>query len=207
MEPFDLLTSAVAPLLEDDINNTDIAGGRGPGGNDNLGDQFFSRRRWNPDGSENSSFILNRREFRSAKILVTGSNYGCGSSSESSVWVPVAFGIRCIVARSFADIYRENCLRKGILPIVLDAPAAADFEATVVAVDGAEAFTVDLEHQRIAGAGHEWSFAIAAGEKKALLTGRDEIEHTLEYGSEIGAFEVRASARAPWLQRVELAAS
>src|SRR5215472_15500704 len=108
---------------------------------------LFYRARRRDDGSEDPDFVLNKPQFRAAGILVTGNNFGAGSSRESAVWSMIANDIRVIVARSFADIYRENCLQNGLLPITLDAADADAFTARVVAVNGGAPFTVDLVSQ------------------------------------------------------------
>jgi 3-isopropylmalate/(R)-2-methylmalate dehydratase small subunit len=206
MEPFVTLTSAAAPLLEDDINTGELSPGAGGGlGNLDFAQLFFGRRRRLADGSDNADFVFNQDRYRQARILVTGANFGCGSSSESSVWAPVAFGIRCIVARSFADIYRENCLKNGILPVSLAPDDAASFEAKVTEVDGAEPFTVDLETETIRGAGTAWQFRIAPGERQALLEGLDPIGMSLRYADDIARFEQRSADQFPWLQQVPAA--
>src|SRR5207237_5681194 len=104
---------------------------------------LFMRARRRDDGSENPDFVLNQPQFRNPGILVTGHNFGAGSSREAAVWGMLANNIRVIVARSFADIYRENCLQNGLLPIVLDPRDAAAFVDRVIAVNGAAPFTVD----------------------------------------------------------------
>src|SRR5262245_53241058 len=121
------------------------------------------RARRRDDGSENPDFVLNQPQFRNPGILVTGNNFGAGSSREAAVWGMLANNIRVIVARSFADIYRENCLQNGLLPIVLEPRDAAAFAERVVAVNGAAPFTVALRTQRIAGpGGGDISFDIPA---------------------------------------------
>jgi 3-isopropylmalate/(R)-2-methylmalate dehydratase small subunit len=203
MEPFVTLTSAAAPLLEDDINTGELSPGAGGGlGNLDFAQLFFGRRRRGADGTENAEFVFNQDRYRQARILVTGANFGCGSSGESAVWAPVAFGIRCIVARSFADIYRENCLKNGILPVSLEADDAASFEAKVTEVDGAEPFTVDLKAETISGAGTQWKFRIAPGERQALLEGLDPIGMSLRYAEDIARFEQQTTEQFPWLQEV-----
>jgi 3-isopropylmalate dehydratase small subunit len=114
---------------------------------------LFMRARRRDDGSEDPSFVLNKPRFRNPGILVTGHNFGAGSSREAAVWGMFANDIRVIVARSFADIYRENCLQNGLLPVMLAAEDAQAFEQRVIAVDGAVPFTVDLNAQRISGPG------------------------------------------------------
>jgi 3-isopropylmalate dehydratase small subunit len=140
-------------------------------------------------------------QFRNPGILVTGHNFGAGSSREAAVWSVLANNIRAIVARSFADIYRENCLQNGLLPVVIDAAAADAFEARVIAVDGSAPFTVDLESQRISGpGGPDVAFDIAPADRVRLLEGLDDIGLTLKHVDEIKAWEHRTAAGQPWLQ-------
>jgi 3-isopropylmalate/(R)-2-methylmalate dehydratase small subunit len=200
MEPFRTVTSVAAPLIEDDINTGEIAPGAGGGlGDVDFAALFFGRRRRDVDGREIPGFVLNEDRYRHTQILVAGGNFGCGSSSESSVWVPVAFGIRCIVARSFADIYRENCLKNGILPVVLGPDAAPSFESAVLRIDGSEPFTVDLVEQQISGAGGQWAFEVSPGERQALVEGLDPIGLSLRHADGIAAFEQKTADSWPWL--------
>src|SRR5712692_8041328 len=154
MQPFTTHTGIAVPLIVDDMNTDQIAPVQAMR---NLKPDYkqllFMRARKRDDGSENPDFVLNKPQFRNPGILVTGQNVGAGSSRESAVWGMLANNIRVIVAKSFADIYRENCLQNGLLPVVLG-PADADaFEARVIAVNGAAPFTVDLQAQRISGPG------------------------------------------------------
>jgi 3-isopropylmalate dehydratase small subunit len=158
---------------------------------------LFSRQRTDP------VFVLNRPQFRNAAVLVTGANFGCGSSRESAVWALAAFGFRVVVARSFADIFRENCVKNGVLPIVLASDDADVFEQAVVAADGATQVTVDLAAGRIDGPGEvSCRFEIAAAERDALLRGLDDIGLTLECDAAIAEWEARAQREYPWLQEV-----
>jgi 3-isopropylmalate/(R)-2-methylmalate dehydratase small subunit len=166
-----------------------------------LGKGLFSEQRYKDDGSENPDFVLNQPQFRQPGILVTGHNFGAGSSREAAVWGMLANDIRVIVARSFADIYRENCLQNGLLPIVLAAGAADTFEQRVVAVNGASPFTVDLESQRITGpGGPDIAFDLPAADRMRLLEGLDDIGLTLKHADEIAGWERRIAADQPWLQ-------
>ena len=153
MQPFTSHTGIAVPLLQDDINTDQMA-------------PVQAMREMKPDykkmlfmrsRAENPEFVLNQPQFRNPGILVTGQNFGAGSSREAAVWGMLANNIRVIVAKSFADIYRENCLQNGLLPVVLE-PADADaFIARVVAANGSAPFTVDLPaqtHQRAGRAGH-----------------------------------------------------
>jgi 3-isopropylmalate/(R)-2-methylmalate dehydratase small subunit len=202
MQPFQSHTGIAAPLIKDDINTDQIAPilhSR------NLKEDYramlFHRARRREDGSEDPEFVLNKAQFRTAGILVTGDNFGAGSSRESAVWSMLANGIRVIVAKSFADIYRENCLQNGVLPVVLGAAAADQFIARVVAVDGKTPFTVDLVTQRISGpGGPDIVFEIPAADRTRLLEGLDDIGLTLKHVDDIASWEARTQTAQPWLQ-------
>jgi 3-isopropylmalate/(R)-2-methylmalate dehydratase small subunit len=202
MQPFSRHTAVAAPLLRDDINTDQIAPVMH---SRDLKEDYkvtlFYRARRREDGSEDPDFILNKPQFRDAGILVTGNNFGAGSSRESAVWAMVANNIRVIVAKSFADIYRENCLQNGVLPIVLAAEEADALTARVVAANGAAPFTVDLVSQRISGpGGADMAFDIAPADRTRLLEGLDDIGLTLKHMNEIVSWEQRVAAAQPWLQ-------
>jgi 3-isopropylmalate dehydratase small subunit len=202
MQPFSTHTGIAVPLLKDDINTDQIAPVQAMR---NLKPDYrallFMRSRRRDDGSEDPDFVLNQPQFRSPGILVTGHNFGAGSSRESAVWGMLANNIRVIVAKSFADIYRENCLQNGLLPLVLRDEDAEPFEARVVAVNGGAPFTVDLVAQRISGpGGADLTFEIAAADRMRLLEGLDDIGLTLKHTDEIAAWEKRMAAAQPWLQ-------
>ena len=147
MQPFSSHTGIAVPLLQDDIN-TDMITPVHRSMKPDYAKLLFARTRLLPDGSPDPNFPFNKPQFQRPGILVTGRNFGCGSSREGAVWAMLAVGIKVIVARSFADIYRENCLQNGLLPLELK-PADADaFEARVIAADGATPFTVDLATQK-----------------------------------------------------------
>ena len=137
MQPFTRHTGVAAPLLKDDINTDQVAPILHTRGlKEDYRAMLFHRARRRDDGSEDPDFVLNKPQFRAAVILVTGQNFGAGSSRESAVWSMLANGIRVIVAKSFAEIYRENCLQNGLLPVVLGSDAADEFIARVIAADG-----------------------------------------------------------------------
>src|SRR2546421_10720435 len=145
MQPFTTHTGIAVPLLQDDINTDQVAPVQSMRSlKPDYEALLFMRARRRDDGSENPDFVLNQPQFRNPGILVTGHNFGAGSSREAAVWGMLANGIRVIVARSFADIYRENCLQNGLLPVVLAAADAQAFEARVLAGNGVATFTVDL---------------------------------------------------------------
>ena len=202
MEKFSRHTGIAVPLLKDDINTDQIAPVlHSRGLKEDYRAMLFHRARRREDGSENPDFVLNKPQFRSPGLLVTGQNFGTGSSRESAVWSMLANGIRVIVAKSFADIYRENCLQNGLLPIVLGGDQADNFIARVVEVDGNAPFTVDLVGQRISGpGGDDVAFEIAPADRTRLLEGLDDIGLTLKHMDEIMSWERRAQATQPWLQ-------
>ena len=202
MQPFTRHTAIAAPLLIDDMNTDQIAPVlHGRDLKEDYRAMLFYRARRREDGGDNPDFVLNKPQFRNAGILVTGNNFGAGSSRESAVWGMLANDIRVIVARSFADIYRENCLQNGLLPVVLPPDAADAFTARVIAADGAAPFTVDLETQRISGpGGGDIAFEIAPADRTRLLEGLDDIGLTLKHMAEIASWEQRAAAAQPWLQ-------
>jgi 3-isopropylmalate/(R)-2-methylmalate dehydratase small subunit len=202
MQPFTAQTGIAAPLIKDDINTDQIAPIlHARGLKEDYRAMLFHRARRREDGSEDPDFVLNKPQFRNAAILVTGENFGAGSSRESAVWSMLANGIRVIVAKSFADIYRENCLQNGLLPVVLGAQLGDQFIARVVAVDGQAPFTVDLQTQRISGPdGPDIGFEIPAADRTRLLEGLDDIGLSLKHVDEIASWEARAKAAQPWLQ-------
>jgi 3-isopropylmalate/(R)-2-methylmalate dehydratase small subunit len=202
MQPFTRHTGIAVPLIADDINTDQIAPVQAMRAlKPDYKTLLFMRARARDDGSENPDFVLNMPQFRSPGILVTGQNFGAGSSREAAVWGMLANNIRVIVARSFADIYRENCLQNGLLPVVL-APQDADaFEQRVIAVNGSAPFTVDLEKQTVSGpGGGNLTFDIPAADRMRLLEGLDDIGLTLKHADEIKDWEKRVAAAQPWLQ-------
>jgi 3-isopropylmalate dehydratase small subunit len=202
MQPFTSHMAVAAPLLKDDINTDQIAPIlHSRSLKEDYRAMLFHRARRREDGSEDPNFILNKPQFRNAGILVTGNNFGAGSSREAAVWSMLANNIRVIVAKSFADIYRENCLQNGLLPLVLEPHEAEAFAARVIAVDGAAPFTVDLVSQSIIGpGGTDVAFEVAAADRSRLLEGLDDIGLTLKHMDEIASWEQRAAAAQPWLQ-------
>jgi 3-isopropylmalate/(R)-2-methylmalate dehydratase small subunit len=202
MQPFKTHTGIAVPLLGDDINTDQIAPVQAMRSlKPDYKALLFMRARRRDDGSEDPSFVLNKPQFRSPGILVTGHNFGAGSSREAAVWGMLANNIRVIVARSFADIYRENCLQNGLAPVVLAAEDAQAFEQRVIAVDGAAPFTVDLNAQRISGPGGvDVAFELPAADRMRLLEGLDDIGLTLKHADEIASWEKQTASDQPWLQ-------
>jgi 3-isopropylmalate/(R)-2-methylmalate dehydratase small subunit len=207
VKAFTRINGAAAPFLENDVNTDQIAPvGGGARMSENYAETFFKHRRRLPDGSEDPDFVFNRPQFRNPAIVVAGVNFGCGSSRESAVWAFEAIGVSCIVARSFADIYRENCVQNGILPIVLGDPDASRMESAALVADGRRTFDVDLVAKRIEGPdGLSIAFDIPESDRIRLLEGLDDIGLTLKHLSEIQSLEQRLSADLPWTQHADIA--
>ena len=171
-----------------------------------LGQNLFDEIRFTPDGAEIPDFVLNRAPYRQAKILITGANFGCGSSREHAPWALADFGITCIIAPSFADIFYNNCFKNGILPIILSEAEIAPLMQAAENPDAAE-MEVDLESQMIryqadypSNALAEVRFDMDGGRKSRLLQGLDDIAETLSALSTIEQFEQNRHSRQPWLQ-------
>jgi 3-isopropylmalate/(R)-2-methylmalate dehydratase small subunit len=164
-----------------------------------LGVHLFEEMRRTPDGVEIPDFVLNKEPWRKAEILVTGENFGCGSSREHAPWALLDFGIRCVIAPSFADIFYNNCFKNGILPIRL--PQEKVDLLLDDATRGANAkITVDLENQTITGPdGGTIHFDIDPFRKECLIKGLDDIGLTLVKAAKIDDYEARQKATQPWL--------
>ncbi len=164
-----------------------------------LGKNLFDEMRYDEAGNEKPDFVLNKPAYREAKIIVAGENFGCGSSREHAPWALLDFGIRCVIAPSFADIFYNNCFKNGILPIAL--PQEEVDKLLDDAARGANAvLTVDLERQVISGPdGGEIAFEVDAFRKHCLLNGLDDIGLTMEKAADIDAFEAKRAASQPWL--------
>ena len=163
-----------------------------------LGVNLFDEMRYDREGNEIPDFVLNKPAYRKAQILVAGANFGCGSSREHAPWALLDFGIRCVIAPSFADIFFNNCFKNGILPIAL--PQEDVDKLMDDAERGANAMvTIDLENQVITGPdGGSIAFEVDAFRRHCLLNGLDDIGLTLEKGEAIDDFEAEMNARQPW---------
>jgi 3-isopropylmalate/(R)-2-methylmalate dehydratase small subunit len=163
-----------------------------------LGVHLFHEMRFDQEGRENPDFVLNKPAYRGAKILVTGPNFGCGSSREHAPWALLDFGIKCVIATSFADIFYNNCFKNGVLPIAL--PQLDMDKLFDDAARGANAtLTIDLERQEIRGPdGGVIHFDIDPFRKKCLLEGLDDIGMTLMKQDSIADYETKAHMARPW---------
>ena len=200
MEPFTVVTGIAAPMMMPDINTdaiTPMAAGRSTSAD--LGKLLFANWRYTLDGAEIPEFILNRPPFRHSKILVAGANFGCGSSRERAVWALLRFGIRCVIAPSFADIFRENSYQNGLLPVVIGADDCAVLGAALEQANDPQ-ITVDLQRCVVTDLnGCEIAFTVPAERRTSLLAGMDEIDVILGMESEIENFQRADRGQRPWI--------
>ena len=200
MEKFEVLTGVAAPLPMINVDTDMIIPKQflKTIKRTGLGKSLFFEMRFDDAGRENPEFVLNKPAYRNAKILVAGANFGCGSSREHAPWSILDFGIRCVIAPSFADIFYNNCFKNGILPVVVSREDHAKLMDD--AERGANArLTVDLAAQEIRGPdGGVVRFDIDPFRKRCLLEGLDDIGLTMQKDAEIGAFENKLAADRPW---------
>ena len=201
MEKFKNITAVAAPLPEVNVDTDKIIPKQylKTIERTGLGKGLFSELRYNDDGTENKDFVLNKSQYRNAKILVAGDNFGCGSSREHAPWALLDYGIKVVISTSFADIFYNNCFKNGMLPIVLD-----ETEVSLLMEEterGSNAtLTVDLESQEITTSdGNKINFKIDKFLKHCLLNGLDDIALTLEKNSEIGSYEDKIKSQRPWV--------
>ncbi len=162
-----------------------------------LGESLFFEMRFDIDGKKISDFVLNKSAFRSAKILVTLDNFGCGSSREHAPWALVDFGIHCIIAPSFADIFFNNCFKNSILPITL--PHSQVAELMGFAKQENNSVTIDLPKQEVRAGNKIYKFEVDGFRKHCLIEGLDDIGLTLQKEQKISEFEANNKKVTPWL--------
>jgi 3-isopropylmalate/(R)-2-methylmalate dehydratase small subunit len=191
MEPFTRITGVLAPLDRTDVDTDQI-----------IPKQFLKRIErsgYGPflfyDWRRQGDFILDRAEYRGAAVLVTGANFGCGSSREHAPWSLLDAGFRVVIAPSFADIFKSNSFRSGLLPVELPEPAVRQLIDLASQEPGME-ISVDLERQRVAGGGFEATFTLDPFFRECLLNGWDEVALTLRQQPDIARYE---TGRAAWL--------
>ncbi len=165
-----------------------------------LGKNLFYELRYDEKDAPIESFVLNQDKYKDSQILITGKNFGCGSSREHAPWSILDYGIKCIIASSFADIFYNNCFKNGILPIKLDESEVSKLQK---AAENSLSFTIDLENQKISyfdkNINHEVSFELDKAKKTSLLEGLDDIGLTLAKVNHISDFENKQKSRTPWL--------
>ena len=164
-----------------------------------LGVNLFHEMRYDDSGAERPDFVLNKPEYKQAKILVAGDNFGCGSSREHAPWALLDYGIRCVISTSFADIFFNNCFKNGVLPIKVTPEQRDALMADASDAENPE-LSIDLVNQTISRPnGATISFDIEPFRKQCLLDGLDDIGLTLEKGGDIEAFEASRNTDRPWL--------
>ena len=165
-----------------------------------LGKNLFYELRYDEKDAPIDSFVLNQDKYKDSQILITGKNFGCGSSREHAPWSILDYGIKCIIASSFADIFYNNCFKNGILPIKLDESEVTKLQK---AAENSLSFTIDLENQKISyfdkNINHEVSFELDKAKKTSLLEGLDDIGLTLAKVNHISDFENKQKSITPWL--------
>ncbi len=162
-----------------------------------LGKSLFFEMRYDLQGNEIPDFVLNKSAFRHAKIIVAGDNFGCGSSREHAPWALLDFGINCVIAPSFADIFFNNCFKNGILPIKL--PQDSVDELLAIAKEENNSITIDLPKQEVRAGNKIYKFEVDAFRKHCLIEGLDDIGLTLQKSDKIQAFEEHNKNVTPWL--------
>ena len=161
-----------------------------------LGKHLFFEMRYDDNGKEIKDFVLNQDPFNKSKILISGKNFGCGSSREHAPWALLDFGITCVISSSYADIFYNNCFKNGILPIILDEGKIKDLSEYA---NRKEEIEVNLKDEKIIYGNNELSFKIDPFKKKCLLEGLDDIALSLEKSSFINDFEKKLKLSKPWI--------
>lgn len=193
MAEFTQITSRIIPLPNRNVDTDQIIPARFLKVTDKsgLGEALFSDWRYNPDGSEKPNFVLNQSEHHGAKILLAGDNFGCGSSREHAPWALTGWGIHAVISTSFADIFRNNSLKNGLLPVVVDMDIHQSLFNLVVEVPTAE-LTIDLASQSLSiPNGSTIRFPIDKFSKKCLLSGIDQLGYILSHETRISTYETR----------------
>ena len=190
MPQFKTLTSRVIPLPITDIDTDQIVPAQFLKITDKngLADVLFFHWRFNDDGSPKMDFVINKPEYRGARILLAGDNFGCGSSREHAPWALTAYGFRAVICTSFADIFRNNSLKNGLLPVIVDYKTHQMLFDLLEEVPGIE-LTIDLESQTLSFLHGSVTFPIDPFNKTCLLNGTDELGYILGFEKEIAAFE------------------
>jgi 3-isopropylmalate dehydratase/3-isopropylmalate/(R)-2-methylmalate dehydratase small subunit len=201
MQPFTRLEAVAAPLTVANLDTDQIIPKQflATVERTGLGKGLFYDLRFDGEGKPTPDFVLNQPAFARAGVLVAGPNFGCGSSREHAPWALTDFGIRCVIAPSFADIFYNNCFNNGLLPIVL--PQAAVDRLAEEARGGNHVFTIDLYAQTVmAPSGVTFPFEIEPGRKLKLLEGLDDIGMTLTRGDDIAGYEQRRRIQSAWMR-------
>ncbi|MDH5605626.1 MAG: 3-isopropylmalate dehydratase small subunit [Anaerolineae bacterium] len=193
MQKFNNLTSRIIPLLHNNVDTDQIIPARFLKVTDKAGlaDGLFTDWRYNPDGTPKADFVMNRPEYQDAKIILAGDNFGCGSSREHAPWALTGWGVQAVISTSFADIFKNNALKNGLLPVVVD----QQWHDNLVDLSEESALAevrIDLEEQRVYLPDDSYfEFPVDAFAKKCLLAGVDQLGYLLSFDEKISAFEAR----------------
>jgi 3-isopropylmalate/(R)-2-methylmalate dehydratase small subunit len=200
MEPFTILHAIAAPMLFDNIDTDAITpAAAGKSTSVDLGAMLFNNARYDLHGNENPDFVLNQPKFRHSGILLAGRNFGCGSSRERAVWALMKFGIRCVIAPSFADIFTDNAFQNGLLPLVQDIRFCEELNEMLIASE-APNMTVDLQAcQMTLPDGRKQTFTIPPERRMALLGGLDQMSLILKFEEKIKTFAALDRQAHPWV--------
>ena len=204
MQPFTVLTGIAAPLPLANVDTDKIIPARflKTIKRTGLGVHLFDTLRFDGAGVERPDFVLNTEPYRHAEVLIAHENFGCGSSREHAPWALLDFGIRCVIAPSFADIFHNNCFKNGILPVRLSR-GECDALMEDARLGGNARITVDLPRQVVVRPnGEEYAFPMDAFRKELMLNGLDDIGQTLQQAPAIDAYEARRRADAPWMPAI-----
>lgn len=161
-----------------------------------LGKSLFYEMRYDEKGKQIDDFILNREPYNKSSILLTGKNFGCGSSREHAAWALLDFGIKCVISASFADIFYNNCFKNGMLPIILD---QKNINELIQYAERKEIIEINLSEQQIKFGNNKINFDIDSFKKKCLLEGLNDIDISLEKSKKISSYEENIMKKKPWL--------
>ena len=161
-----------------------------------LGKNLFFEMRYDDEGNEIKDFVLNQKPYNQSKILITGKNFGCGSSREHAPWALLDFGITCVISSSYADIFYNNCFKNGILPIKIDEEKIKQISEYSLRK---EEIKIDLNEQKIVFGNNEIKFDLDQFKKKCLIEGLDDIALSLEKSEKIETFEKKLKISKPWI--------
>ena len=201
MQAFTKLTGVAAPLPKANVDTDQIIPARFLKSISRLGfgKNLFANFRYKEDGSENPDFVLNQEPYRKAEVLIAFENFGCGSSREHAPWALLDFGIRCVIAPDFADIFHNNCFKNGVLPVRLPREVCERLMEDAKMGPNAR-ITVDLEREVVVRPnGEEIPFKIDPLRRHLMLNGLDDIGQTLQHAPAIDSFEAKQKAAQPWL--------
>jgi 3-isopropylmalate/(R)-2-methylmalate dehydratase small subunit len=202
MEKLQHIDGVAAPLMRANIDTDIITPGKriATTERDKMGEIAFEPLRFNDDGSENPDFVLNQDRYRGAQVLVTGPNFGCGSSRETAVWALHGLGIRCVIGESFGDIFYNNCFQNAVLPIRLSAEEVAELATEIGPDRNNLSLQIDVAAKTItAPSGKVIHFELAADRQQALLQGLDDISQTLQHADAIADFQSNDRAARAWI--------